>query len=50
MMPRITALNVSDIMMWSIFDCKIRALLAYSPFCCNRKKTPNTGCLARLLG
>jgi hypothetical protein len=29
---------------------KNRALLAYSPNCCNRKKTPNNGCLIDLLG
>jgi hypothetical protein len=37
-------------MLESIFGWKSRALLAYSPLSRNRKKTPNIGCLMRLLG
>jgi hypothetical protein len=51
-MPRITALNASDIMTCSVvinIDQKHRVLLAHSPLCRNRKKSQNTGCLVRAL-
>src|ERR1700712_5888415 len=53
MMPRITALTASDIMIWSVpieIRQKSRVLLAYSNPSRNRKKTANTGCLMRRLG